>query len=163
MEKKRFDELMTKWGWIPTPDLDTSMLASNAHNIDCKELYKGFCYCHKAEMTIVVDDAEISKTTEKGFEEWLEQSLHPYINSRVIQGYKWNRWKEAEGEYIEVWRKLGTNTKTVRFLEESLNNLQINRLTVKDDYVLYRPLKKEFSFSEMGMIYTMTFFKKKPE
>jgi hypothetical protein len=152
MEKELFDKLMTKWGWIPKGNEPMELLATDNPDTDWKGIDTAYKYSHKAEMTICVDDEEISSIIESGFDDWLEEASMPYIDSRLYDFCKKNgkRYKTHEGEYIEVW-----------FDNERGIDMQIERLTVQDDYVLQHK-EKVFNVVRKEYVYDAKFFKSRP-
>ncbi len=151
MDKEKFDIAMTAHGWIPKGTEPMELLASQNPNMDWKGIDTAYKYSHKAGFTICVDDEEINKVTESGFEEWLEKSSEPYINSRVCGFCTGRRYKTDKGEFIEVecdrmdWMGL---------------RLQIEQLVKRDDYQL-KEKGRVFKWNRFRFVYKAIFFKPK--
>ncbi len=153
MERELFDKKMNQWGWIPHGKEDMPLLATTAaqdKSLDWQKVNEAYKYCHKSGFTICVDDNEIAKVTDDSFEDWLEETSLPYIQSRMSD-YCWGeRNKTDVGEYLHI------NT-----FSEMWVDAQIKRLTGNDYYILQKK-GKEFSFRKWRSVYTATFFKPKP-
>lgn len=146
MEKELFDKAMERRGWIPKGKVKIN-LASDDPNVDWTKIDDMHKYSHKCGMTISVDDEEIKNVEEDLFYSWYEEAAKNYFNSRLYAFSRGERVVEDDGEYI-----------TAECTTEAFMDMQIDRLTVQDDYKVLTKGKR-FSFSRFKKVYTTTFFK----
>ena len=137
---------MERRGWIPQGNVKMDLLASEDQNIDWKKLDECYKYSHKCGMTISVDEEEIKNIEEENFYNWYNEVAKEYFNSRLYSFCRGQRTIQDDGEYI-----------TAECKTDSLLDMQIERLTVKDDYILLKRGKRH-SFM-LNKYYTALFYK----
>ncbi len=145
MKKELFDKAMERRGWIPQGKVKMELASdkpSDVINID--DFNK---YSHKCGMVISVDDEEINNLDEDLFYHWYEDAAKNYFDSLLYAFSRGERVVADDGEYI-----------TAECTTEHFMNMQVDRLTVQNDYKL-QSRKKKFSFSRFKKVYTATFFK----